>query len=76
MAPATWGNPHLSLKPCTVVLKSASEGVLMYSGFRIVFMAVTTSWVMRQQVDVPTPKRWEIDLYSRLVVSLHRQIAK
>lgn len=47
----------------------------MYRGFMTTFMAVTISWVIVQHVDNPTPKRCEMNLYSRFVANLQIQIA-
>lgn len=65
----------MSQNPCIICLNSAAEGCLIYRGFITTFMAVTTSWVIVQHVDNPTPNSCEIDLYSRFVANLQTQIA-
>lgn len=48
----------------------------MFNALRLHYsIALTTSWVIEQHVDIPTPNRCEIDLYSRLVANLQIQIA-
>jgi len=75
IAPMHWGNPHLDENPLTILRRPCPVGMLMYCAARLSTIAWLTSCTAIHTVEIPTPNKWLIVLYSTFVPSLQRQIA-